>query len=78
MLASGEPIETLDANQLAARMPEGAKTDMMEWTSARDVPYYIGLVISHEIPPQKILNPDPAIHITDDQPFNEYYLLREL
>jgi spermidine synthase len=77
MLASGEPIETLNANQLAARMPEGAKTDMLEWTSIRDVPGYIGLVISHEIPPAKILNPDTKVQITDDQPYNEYFLLRE-
>jgi hypothetical protein len=41
------------------------------------VPGYIGLVIYHEIPPAKILNPDPKVQITDDQPYNEYFLLRE-
>jgi len=78
LLASEEPIETLDANQLAARMPEGARTDLLEWTSTRDVSGYIGLVLSNEISLSKILNPDSAIQITDDHPFNEYFLLRRM
>jgi spermidine synthase len=77
MLASMDPIAVPTPEQLLARMPEGAKTDMLEWTSTRDVPGYIGLVIYHEIPPAKILNPDPKVQITDDQPYNEYFLLRE-
>jgi spermidine synthase len=76
LLASGEPSETLDAHQLAARMPEGARTDLLEWTSTRDVSGYIRPVVSHEISIPEALNPDPAIQITDDHPFNEYFLLR--
>ncbi len=78
LLASEEPIETLDAPQLAARMPEGARTDLLEWTSTRDVSGYLGLVVSKEISISQFLNPDPAIQITDDHPFNEYFLLRRL
>ena len=78
LLASGEPIETLDAHQLTAQMPEGARTDLLEWTSIGDVSAYIGLVVTNEIPLSEILNSDPTIQITDDHPFNEYFLLRRL
>ena len=78
LLASEEPIETLDAHQLAARMPEGGRTDLLEWTSTRDVSGYIGLVVSHEVSIPQILDPDPTVQITDDHPFNEYFLLRRL
>jgi spermidine synthase/MFS family permease len=78
LLASEEPIETLDAHQLTARMPDGARMDLLEWTSIGDVSAYIGLVVTNEIPLSEILNPDPTIQITDDHPFNEYFLLRRL
>jgi spermidine synthase len=78
LLASEKPIETLDANQLVARMPEGARTDLLEWAPTRDASSYIQLVMSQEISIPKILNPDLAIQITDDHPFNEYYLLRRM
>ena len=78
LLASGEPIAALDANQLAGRMPERARTDLMEWTSIQDVSGYIGLVVSHEVSLPKVLNPDLSVQITDDHPFNEYFLLRRL
>ena len=50
----------------------------MEWTSIQDVSGYIGLVVSHEVSLPKVLNPDLSVQITDDHPFNEYFLLRRL
>jgi len=76
LLASEDPIEKPGADQLVARMPEGARTDLLEWTSTRDITRYLGLVVSNEIPTPQILNPDPTIQITDDNPYNEYFLLR--
>ena len=77
MLASSEPIEQLDANQLAARMPESAKRDLLEWSDSPDVTAYLGRVVSNEIVPLP-LDPNLEIQITDDQPYNEYFLLRQL
>jgi hypothetical protein len=34
-------------------------------------------VLSREMPIARMLNPDLRVQITDDQPFNEYYLLRQ-
>jgi predicted membrane-bound spermidine synthase len=76
LLASTEPIEQLDANQLAAQMPESAKRDLLEWTDSEDTPAYIGQVVTNEIPTSELLNPHPEIQITDDRPYNEYFLLR--
>ena len=56
LLASMEPIEILDAEQLAARMPGNAKKDLLEWNSSRDLPAYLGRGccerISHPDDPQ--------------------------
>jgi hypothetical protein len=78
ILASSEPIEQLDANQLAARMPESAKKDLLEWNDSQDAPAYIGLVVNREVFVPRLLNPDPKVQITDDQPYNEYFLLRQV
>jgi len=78
LLASSEPLERLDANQLAARMPESAKQDLLEWNDSQDAPAYIGRVIKNEVSVPDLLNPDPEVEITDDQPYNEYFLLRVL
>jgi spermidine synthase/MFS family permease len=78
LLASMEPIEIPTPEQLAARMPAGAKNDLLEWDTSRGLPAYLGLVVSREIPIENVLNPDPKIQITDDNPLNEYFLLRQV
>jgi spermidine synthase/MFS family permease len=78
LLASEEPIETLDAHQLATRMPENARKDLLEWAPSREVSAYIRQVVTNEISLPKVLNPDVSIQITDDHPFNEYFLLRRM
>jgi spermidine synthase len=78
LLASMEPIPSLDANQLAARMPAAAKSDLLEWDNSQNVPAYLNLVITNEYSIPLILNPDSNIQITDDRPFNEYFLLRRM
>ena len=78
MLASMKPIEQLDPAQLATRMPATAKKDLLEWNDSQDVPAYLGQVVTNELSIDKLLNPNPQIQITDDRPFNEYFLLRRL
>jgi spermidine synthase len=76
MLASVDPIETRTPEQLAGRMSARAKSDLLEWTSERDASAYLRIVVSKEIPVERLLNPNPDIRITDDDPLNEYFLLR--
>jgi spermidine synthase len=76
MLASMEPIEQLDAGQLAARLPKRAQQDLLEWNAVKDAPAYLAGVLTNEYFVPNLLNPDPDLQITDDKPFNEYFLLR--
>ncbi|MGB7748711.1 MAG: hypothetical protein WBN75_15660 [Verrucomicrobiia bacterium] len=78
LLASSEPIEMQTAAALAANMPAAAKTDLLEWSPSPNLPGYLNLVVAHEIPIKNLLNSNPKVQITDDHPFNEYYLLRQL
>ena len=39
---------------------------------------YLASVITNEYSIPDILNPDPDVEVTDDQPYNEYFLLRRL
>lgn len=76
-LASAEPIEVAPLDQMLARLPERAKSDLMEWETQKDLPAYFESVVTQEIPLANILNANPKIKITDDGPLNEYFLLRQ-
>jgi spermidine synthase len=76
MLASQEPIPNVSANQLASRMPAAAAIDLLEWDPSAVLVDYIQQALFNEIPIKSVLNPDPQIRITDDHPYNEYFLLR--
>ncbi|HZF00929.1 MAG TPA: hypothetical protein VE344_03440 [Methylomirabilota bacterium] len=77
LLASENPIASLDAGQLAAKMPAAAQKDLLEWSSD-NVTNYISRVVSKEMPAADLLNPDLNVQITDDRPFNEYFLIRRM
>lgn len=76
MLGSMEPIERLDAGQLAARMPASAQQDLLEWNETQKAPAYLGQILDREYPVAQMVNRDATIQVTDDQPYNEYFLLR--
>jgi len=76
LLAFQEPSAQLNARQLVERMPERAQQDLLEWQGSRDLPRYLEQVLATEVPVTSLLNPDPEIQVTDDRPYNEYYLLR--
>src|SRR5207247_8649552 len=75
-LASDEPIPNLTAEQLSTRMPAAAAIDLLEWAPSQDLASYVNEVLLREIQIERALNPDVRIRITDDRPYNEYFLLR--
>jgi len=77
LLASMEPIEIPAANELAAKFPETAAKDLLEWSPTNSLNSYLTQILSKEFPIKRMLNPDPVIRITDDKPFNEYFFLRQ-
>ena len=76
LLASLEPLEPLSAAELAARMPAGARKDLLEWSKDQDLTAYLDQVLTKEHDPAEVVLPDPRVRITDDHPYNEYFLLR--
>jgi spermidine synthase len=78
VLASMDPIEKQTPDQMAARMPADAKTDLMEWNISGDLSAYLEPVVSREVPIGALLTADPEVQITDDDPLNEYFLLRQM
>jgi predicted membrane-bound spermidine synthase len=76
-LASMVPIETRPAAEVATRLPEAARRDLLEWAPSQDATAYFQRVLSKEFSVDQYLNPNTDIRITDDKPFNEYFLIRQ-
>lgn len=76
ILASADPMDRLSPAALTAQLPSGAQKDLVEWWPSRNVTNYMSIVLAREFPPEGIMNPNPNIAITDDDPMNEYFLLR--
>lgn len=76
ILASMEPINVFSPQSLALAMPISAAADLMEWTQDRTLAEYIASIMSEPMSLNQALNPNPRIRVTDDRPFNEYFLLR--
>jgi spermidine synthase len=76
-LASMEPLPSGSSSVLAARLPTAAAADFVEWGPQSDVQKQFDLLLSRELIVEQILHADPRVPaIRDDQPINEYYLLR--
>ena len=73
--ASMQPIPELDADALLARMPAAARKDLAEWSSG-DLRSEVASVLGSELPISRLVTPDAPDTITDDRPFNEYFLVR--
>ena len=78
LIASMHPLPILTGAQLAARMPPAARKDLLEWSSTSDLAAGLDQLVSRGTPIEAILYPDPRVQITDDRPYNEYFLLRRL
>jgi spermidine synthase len=76
LLASMEPIVIPPPEKLAARLPESARRDLMEWSPVSDPGNYLGIILSREIPVEQAESSSEWGRVTDDHPYNEYFLLR--
>jgi spermidine synthase len=77
-LASMSPIEMRSPEVLVGRMPDTAKVDLTEWVKQKDPAAFLGMVLGSEEDPRAFVQGAGAIRITDDRPYNEYYLMRDL
>jgi spermidine synthase len=76
-LASMEPLEPATGQDLAARMPVEAQKDLLEWKPQQDLAGYLNQVVSKGTEITDQLDRTQDYRITDDRPFNEYFLLRQ-
>ncbi len=78
-LASMEPIPNLPGSVLASRMPATAARDFVEWGPAPNAAAQFDRVLTREVPVQELIAGSPRIPaLSDDEPINEYFLLRSL
>ena len=76
-LASMDPIPEVSGSVLAARMPPSAVSDFLEWGPEHSADKEFELVLRREVPIKELVREDPNVPmITDDEPINEYFLLR--
>jgi predicted membrane-bound spermidine synthase len=76
-LASDAPIPARTAEDLARRLPPAAVADFVEWGPEPTAQAQFATLLSHEVPLGQILQLGPDVPVlTDDRPFNEYFLLR--
>ena len=76
IMASEDPIVMQPASQLVARMPAAAKNDLLEWSPTTNLTAYVDKVLSQEVFLNDLLATNVQAQITDDDPINEYFLLR--
>jgi len=76
-LASMSPIDAITPADFVTRLPDSAKRDLMEWNADIPVEKMAENILSRRIDIEKLLLPgsDHAL-VTDDLPYNEYFLLR--
>jgi hypothetical protein len=78
-LASESPFLDMSAAALAARLPERAAADLIEWGPSRDVERQFATVLGREVALESLIAMDPhAPALADDRPVNEYDFLRRM
>lgn len=76
ILASRAPIPDRTDAELDARLPETARADLLEWSPRQTAKELFSLVLQNRFQATDVLDDDPRVVITDNRPYNEYYLLR--
>ena len=76
-LASMEPMPVSSSATLASRLPSSAAADFVEWGPDADVQKQFQRILEREVAMNNIVALAPrAPTLRDDEPINEYYLLR--
>jgi spermidine synthase len=73
-----KPLRALSAAELVSRMPARARRDLLTWRPDSTAEEYMRSMLSKEITIDSVLSEDTGRIITDEKPYNEYYLLRRI
>lgn len=78
LIASDYPISNRNAAELARRLPAAAAADLVEWGPYSTAEQQFAEVLKQEVALDGIIAKAPEVPaLRDDQPVNEYYLLRQ-
>jgi len=79
-IASMSPIPVISAQEFLARMPQPARQDLVAWQPGTTPLQAVQNILNEEVPPNTVLPPvgSAVPPLSDDRPFNEYFLLREM
>jgi spermidine synthase len=78
-LASMTPISNLSATELAAKLPQAAVADLLEWGPASNAQQQFQLMLDRELSMADLIQAAPGVPaLQDDRPVNEYFILRRL
>ncbi|MBF0466995.1 MAG: hypothetical protein HQK94_18165 [Nitrospirae bacterium] len=75
-IASMKPIKPVNAAEFVKKMPQKAREDLGEWFINPDTENIIKQIFDFEFDIRYILKDDTILTITDDNPFNEYFVIR--
>ncbi|MBN1492881.1 MAG: spermidine synthase, partial [Candidatus Omnitrophica bacterium] len=79
-LASMRPIKKKSPQEMISTMPQAARDDLMEFRVVQGIQgdqiEYVSYILSKEKPLMSLNGTVKSPTITDDHPFNEYYILR--
>jgi spermidine synthase/MFS family permease len=75
-LASMHPLCAPSAAVWRTKLPPAAQQDLLEWEPQLDLTKLYQALLAQKRDPREWIVRDPGIRITDDRPYNEYFLLR--
>jgi hypothetical protein len=75
-LASDRSLETPSVEEAMARMPASATRDLLEWEPQRQARDLWQDMLKREVDFHTLVPEHSRLAVTDDRPFNEYFLLR--
>jgi len=80
VIASNDPIPNLRPEELVARMPEAAVSDMREWNDSPPASFFAKMLGKEYDVDGLLIGRSRAatLAITDDRPVNEFFLMRRL
>lgn len=77
-LASNSPIKDLSAKEFVQKMPQKAKTDLLEWNEKYDIIDFVSYLKEIPLPFFDSINSDKNYIATDNRPYNEYFFISDL
>jgi spermidine synthase len=75
-LASDRPIPSVDEYEAARRITPKIQRDLLEWSPGVGVDDYLNRLLEPQIDFGALVDTTGAPMLTDDRPYNEYFLLR--